>query len=79
MIRSPKIPFFQSRASYSLMLTTGLIVGVAIFLPMGPYAEYIKLQPLPLLYFACLPMILLGYMICTQLMKNYYTRHFGWQ
>ncbi|QOU02583.1 MULTISPECIES: magnesium-translocating P-type ATPase [Pseudomonas fluorescens group] len=79
MIRTPKIPFFQSRASTPLMVMTGVTMAVGIFLPMGPLAHYFKLQALPPLYFVFLPLILLGYMGLTQAMKSFYTRRFGWQ
>ncbi|EIK69316.1 magnesium-importing ATPase [Pseudomonas synxantha BG33R] len=79
MIRTPKIPFLQSRAALPLMLMTGVIMAVGIFLPMGPLAHYFKLQALPSLYFVFLPVILLAYMALTQAVKGYYIRKFGWQ
>jgi Mg2+-importing ATPase len=79
MIRTPKIPFIQSRATTPLMAMTAAIMAVGIFLPMGPIANYFKLQALPLSYFPILAVILLGYMTLTQLMKGFYARRFGWQ
>jgi P-type Mg2+ transporter len=79
MIRTPKLPFIQSRASAPLLVMTGAIMAVGVFLPMGPFAHYFKLQALPPLYFALLPLILLGYMGLTQAMKAFYTRRYGWQ
>ena len=79
MIRTPKLPFIQSTAALPLLLTTGIIMTIGIFLPMGPLAHYFKLQSLPPLYFVVLPLILMGYMGLTQLMKGYYRRRFGWQ
>ena len=79
MIRTPKIPFLQSRAAMPLMVMTGVIMAVGIFLPMGPLAGYFKLQALPPLYFVFLPMILLAYMLLTQAVKGFYIRRFGWQ
>ncbi|MEX5559258.1 magnesium-translocating P-type ATPase [Pseudomonas rhodesiae] len=79
MIRTPKIPFLQSRAAMPLMVMTGVIMAVGIFLPMGPLAHYFKLQALPSLYFVFLPVILLAYMGLTQAVKGYYIRKFGWQ
>ncbi len=35
MIRTPKIPFLQSRAAMPLMVMTAIIMAVGIFLPMG--------------------------------------------
>jgi P-type Mg2+ transporter len=79
MIRTPKIPFVQSRAATPLLVMTVVIMAVGIFLPMGPIAHYFKLQALPLAYFPILMAILLGYMMLTQFMKGFYTRRFGWQ
>ncbi|MCK9800745.1 magnesium-translocating P-type ATPase [Pseudomonas sp. MAFF 302030] len=79
MIRTPKIPFLQSRAALPLMVMTGIIMAVGIFLPMGPLAHYFKLQALPSLYFVFLPLILLAYMALTQAVKGFYVRRFGWQ
>ena len=79
MIRTSKLPFIQSRAATPLMVMTGVIMAVGIFLPMGPLAHYFKLQALPPLYFAFLPPILLAYMGLTQAMKGIYSRRWGWQ
>ena len=79
MIRTPKLPFIQSRASAALTVMTILIMAFGIFLPMGPLAPYFKLQALPLPYFAWLAAILLTYCLLTTLMKRIYIRRFGWQ
>jgi Mg2+-importing ATPase len=79
MIRTAKLPFVQSRASVPLLLMTTAIVAVGIFLPMGPFADYFKLQPLPASYFLFLPPILLGYVALTQAVKSFYVRRYGWQ
>jgi Mg2+-importing ATPase len=79
MIRTPKIPFIQSRASVPLLASTAVIMAVGIFIPMGPFAHYFRLQALPLTYFPILVAILLGYVTLTQLLKRVYIRRFGWQ
>jgi Mg2+-importing ATPase len=79
MIRTRKIPFVQSSASWPLLLMTVFIIGVGVFLPMGPLAPYLKLQPLPLSYFPCLAGILLCYVALIQAMKGVYQRRYGWQ
>lgn len=79
MIRTPKIPFLQSRAAMPLLVMTGVIMAIGIFLPMGPLASYFKLEALPPLYFVFLPVILLAYMGLTQAVKGFYIRKFGWQ
>ena len=79
MIRTPKLPFIQSRAAAPLMVMTCVIMAIGLFLPMGPLAHHFKLQALPPLYFVFLPVILLGYMGLTQAMKGFYSRRYGWQ
>ncbi len=79
MIRTPKLPFIESRAAASLTVMTLAIMAVGIFLPMGPLAGYFKLQALPLAYFPWLGGILLAYCLLTTVMKHYYVRRFGWQ
>ncbi len=79
MIRTPKVPFLQSRASWPLLLMTACVMGIGVFLPMGPLAGYFKLQALPPMYFVFLLMVLLGYAGLTQAMKKLYVRRYGWQ
>ena len=79
MIRTPKLPFLQSRAAWPLIGMTLLVMAVGVFLPMGPLADYFKLQPLPLPFFVWLVAILLGYATLTTALKRFYIRSFGWQ
>jgi Mg2+-importing ATPase len=79
LIRTPKLPFVQSRAAAPLLVMTGAIIALGLWLPMGPLADYFKLQPLPPVYFAWLAGILVGYCVLTTAMKRYYIRRFGWQ
>ena len=79
MIRTPKLPFVQSRAATPLLVMTLAIMMVGIFLPMGPLADYFKLQALPAAYFVWLGGILLGYCMLTTAMKRFYIRRYGWQ
>ncbi len=78
MIRTPKIPFVQSRASWPLLAATAAIMAIGIFLPMGPLAGHFKLQALPLGYFPWLIVILLAYAVLTTLLKRVYIRKYGW-
>ncbi|MCX7960979.1 MAG: magnesium-translocating P-type ATPase [Burkholderiales bacterium] len=79
MIRTPRLPFVESRPSPALLATTAAIMAIGIFLPMGPLAEYFKLQPLPPAFFPILAAILAGYVALATLMKIFYARRFGWQ
>ena len=79
MIRTPKLPFIESRAAAPLMIMTVVIMAMGIYLPMGTLAEYFKLQGLPLSYFPYLAAILVGYAVLTTVVKRFYIRRYGWQ
>lgn len=76
MIRTRKIPFFQSMASWQVTGLTFLIMAVGILIPFSPFGASIGLQPLPWTYFPWLVGILLSYCVLTQLVKNWYIRKF---
>ena len=79
MIRTPKLPFIQSRASAPLIGMTAAIMVIGLWLPMGPLAAYFKLQALPAAYFSWLCAILVAYCALTTVVKRFYSRSFGWQ
>ena len=79
MVRTPKLPFLQSRAAAPLMAMTLAIMVVGLWLPTGPLAGYLKLQALPGAYYGWLVVILLSYCTLTTLMKRVYIRRHGWQ
>jgi P-type Mg2+ transporter len=79
LLRTPRLPFVQSRPSAALAGMTLAIAAVALWLPGGPLAPYFKLQPLPGAYFGWLAALLLGYAALTTLMKRAYIRRHGWQ
>lgn len=76
MIRTRKIPFIQSRATWPVMGMTLLIMAVGILIPFTAFGRSIGLQALPLSYFPWLIGILLSYCILTQVVKNWYIRKF---
>jgi P-type Mg2+ transporter len=78
-IRTPKIPFLQSRAATPLLVTTGVIMAIGVFLPMGPLAHSFRFEALPPLYFVFLPLILAAYLALTQAVKGFYIRRWGWR
>ncbi|MBV8622817.1 MAG: magnesium-translocating P-type ATPase [Herbaspirillum sp.] len=79
MIRTRRIPFFQSRASWPLMGMTLVIMAIGIAIPMSPLAYYFKLEALPLSYFPWLVGILVAYAVLIQGMKGWYSKRYGWQ
>jgi Mg2+-importing ATPase len=77
MIRTERIPFFQSTASWPVLVLTGLSMLVGLGLPFSPVGHYLGLVPLPPGYFGWLVGFLLGYATLTQLVKGWYIRRFG--
>jgi Mg2+-importing ATPase len=77
MIRTRKIPFFQSRASWSVMLATLSIMTIGIVFPFTALGARIGLVPLPLIYFPWLIATLLCYCFLTQVVKQWYIRKFA--
>jgi len=77
VIRTNKIPFIQSRASWPLILTSVIIVAVGAWLTISPLANTLGFVPLPPLYWLFLAIMLLGYAILTQLVKTWFIRRFA--
>lgn len=76
MIRTRKVPFLQSTASWPVLLMTFSIMAVGIFVPFSSFGASIGLMPLPWTYFPWLVGILLTYCILTQGLKVFYIRAF---
>ena len=77
MIRTEKIPFIQSRASWPVLTMTGAVMLTGITIPFLPVGARLGFEAPPGLYFFFLGMILLSYMLLTQLVKQWYMRRFG--
>ncbi|MFF4010476.1 magnesium-translocating P-type ATPase [Streptomyces sp. NPDC001717] len=77
MIRTRKIPFIQSRASWPVMVMTVLAVLTGLWLPFSPLASSLGFVALPASYFPWLIGVLLAYCTLTQLVKTWYVRRFG--
>jgi Mg2+-importing ATPase len=77
VIRTNKIPFIQSWASWPLILTSVIIVAAGAWLTVSPLASTLGFVPLPPLYWLFLAGMLLGYAILTQVMKSWFIRRFG--
>lgn len=76
MIRTRKIPFIQSTASWPVLVMTFSIMAIGICVPFTSFGASIGLMPLPWSYFPWLVGILLSYCILTQGLKVLYIRAF---
>lgn len=77
MIRTRKVPFVQSCASWPVMLMTFSIMAIGICVPFTSFGSSIGFVPLPWSYFPWLVCILLSYCILTQWLKTKYIRVFN--
>jgi len=77
LIRTQKIPFIQSTAAPPVLILTGIVMAIGVFIPFSPLGASVGLVPLPLSYFWWLVATLLGYCVLTQIIKTLYIRRFG--
>ena len=74
VIRTNKIPFLQSRASWPLTLTSLSIMAFGAWLPHSPLAGPLGLTQLPGMYWPILLVTLLAYVSLTQMIKVWLLR-----
>jgi P-type Mg2+ transporter len=77
MIRTAKIPFVQSRASWPVLATTLAIIAAGLMLPFEALGGKLGLRSLPGSFFLWLIAILVCYGGLVQLVKMWYIRRFG--
>ena len=78
IIRTPKIPLFESRASWPLLGISATVMVLAISLPFTPAGPGLGLVPLPAAYFGWLALILAGYCLLTQRVKTWFIQRYGY-
>jgi Mg2+-importing ATPase len=74
VIRTNKVPFIQSRASWQLIMTSGAIMLVGMWLPSSPIGPWLGLVPLPSEFWPFLLLTLVLYVVLTQLVKVWLVR-----
>jgi Mg2+-importing ATPase len=77
IVRTNKIPFIQSRASWPLIATSRIIVAIGAWLTVSPVAGALGFVPLPGLYWLLLALMLAGYVALTQVVKTWYYGRIG--
>ena len=60
IIRTAKVPFFESRASTALIATSLIIAAVGIAIPFSRLGHFLGFVPLPPAYFIALGLILVA-------------------
>lgn len=74
IIRTHRIPFLQSQASWPMIVTTAVIMAIGMWLPFSPLGPWLGFTPLPSLYWLLLAITLFCYVLLTQGMKMWLIR-----
>jgi Mg2+-importing ATPase len=77
IIRTNRIPFVQSRASWPLLATTSLVAVVGAVIPYSPLGDYLGFTTPPLAFWPWLGVTLVAYAAVTHAVKTWLTRR-GW-
>lgn len=77
LIRTRKIPFFESTAAKPVLIMTSLVMIIGLILPFTPIGSAIGFETLPLSYFFWLFLTLIAYCIAIQGMKMWYIKRFN--
>ena len=76
MLRSPKLPFVQSRPAVSVIVTTMAAALFVTSLPYSLFASVLKTAPLNGTYFLFLFLIIVLYMVSVTLVKHLYIKRY---
>jgi Mg2+-importing ATPase len=77
VIRTRVVPFYQSRPSRLLALSTVLIVLIACILPFTVIGSIFGFVQPPLSFFAVLAGLVIGYIVMVELVKQWFYRNYS--
>jgi len=77
VLRTEKIPFLQSRASWQLLLSAAVLLTVGVTLPYTAIGKTIGFHPVPFHFYLWLVAFLISYCTLTQFVKRWYIRKFN--
>ncbi len=73
-LRTRRVPFWRSRPSTPLLVTTLAVVAVAVALPYSPLAAPLGFEPLPLGFLAALGGMVATYVMLVEITKRWFYR-----
>ena len=76
MLRSPKLPFIQSKPAFSLLVTSLFALFIVTVLPYTPLVASLKLATLNGMYFLALILITVSYMLLVTIVKKVYIKKY---
>jgi len=74
LLRTQRIPFWRSRPSRPLLITTLICVGIAVVLPYSPLADLLGFEALPFKFFLALAGMVITYLLLVETAKRYFFR-----
>ena len=77
LIRTPKVPFLQSHASWQLTSLTMAGILVCTVLPYTPLAVQLRMSPLPISFYPWLLLTIVCYMAIVTVFKNVFVKKYG--
>jgi Mg2+-importing ATPase len=78
IIRTNRIPFVHSRASWPLIVTSIAICSIGIWLPTSYLAHSLGFVPLPTMFWPAVATIIVAYLTLAHVVKSWFIRRFGW-
>ncbi len=76
-LRTPKVPFLQSRASFAVTAVTGFGILCGTLLPYTPLGVHLDMGKPPAVYFLWLAFTVAAYLALVTAFKKIYIRRFG--
>ena len=74
LIRTSKIPFFESKSSKQLLVSTFSVVAIALFISFTDIAIFFDLHRLPYKYLLWLALLQVIYIMLVQIYKRFYIK-----
>jgi P-type Mg2+ transporter len=78
VIRTRKVPFYRSKASKPLILSTICIAGLALVIPFTPLGDLFQFVSPPLLFFLLLAILTVSYLIVVEFVKRWFFRAYAY-
>ena len=76
-IRTRKSPFYKSRPSKSLFLTSLIVVGIAVIFPFTPLADLFEFVAPPILFYGVLAGFVGAYLLLVEIMKRLFYKRYA--
>ncbi len=76
LLRTPKLPFLQSRASKQVLLATSLGILVGTALPYTPIGRALDMAVLPGVYYLLLAGVIIAFIALNSIVKKLYLRRY---